>query len=94
MNQNKILKKLEEADDKRNKTAVQSERRFTKLFERFDSLNDKVEDIHVEVQKTNSRVTSLEFWQTSLKTKIATLSAIVSVIASGIVVFFKKIIGD
>ena len=94
MSEDRILKKLEDAEGKRHKSAIQSERRFTQLFERFDGMNSKIEDIQKEVKMTNSRVTNLEKWQTSLKTKIATLSAIVSVIASGTVVFFKKIIGD
>ena len=94
MSENRILKKLEDAEGKRNDDAIQSERRFTQLFERFDGMNNKIKGIHKEVKLTNNRVTSLETWQGNLKAKIATLSAIVSITVSGIVIYFKKLTGE
>ncbi len=89
----RILRKLDKAEEKRNSEALKQERKFTQLFERFDVIHEKVEDILKEAKKTNGRIISLEFWRNSLKAKIGTTAFLVSLIASVLFGIVKHLIG-
>lgn len=58
---------------------------LSRILERMDSQDAKLESIHQQCIKTNGRVTMLEVFKNELKGKVAILAAVISAATAWII---------
>jgi len=63
---------------------------LSRILERMDAQDAKLESIHVQVVLTNGRVKMLEVWRDELKGKVTILAGILSVGISTLTHWFLK----
>ena len=63
---------------------------FSKVLERMDSQDAKLDSIHKQVILTNGRVSTLEVWKDQLHGNITMMAGIFSAAVSAITAWFIK----